>query len=298
MCDEYCHRKCRSCNQTRTDCIECAEFYAKDDRGQCVVESQVLGIVAKVRPVLNFIKRRGVKALFLAVDDLWLYNYHRNQYDGTALVVFETIQFIQEQQYEVVGLDDAKEEIETSIEQVDRYNVQSNPTYLDKERKGNLFIASTMDYFAFHVPLILLVVFLFNRLFYCLFNFKVSIFFRPYSFWWILFEILIQGNVEMFTFLALRNCLTPYSFDLPSKLLQVLMILMFFLVVLASYASYFLYYQQYRKLARYFLVNMFRFPSSYALMVILYGLRPFLKGAVHALLYDNWELQVWLLFGV
>ena len=76
------------------------------------------------------------------------------------------------------------------------------------------------------------------------------------------------------------------------------MILMFFLVVLASYASYFLYYQEYRKLARYFLVNMFRFPSSYALMVILYGLRPFLKGAVHALLYDHWALQVWLLFGV
>ena len=45
--------------------------------------------------------------------------------------------------------------------------------------------------------------------------------------------MLIQGIVEMFTFLALRNCLTPYSFDLPSKLLQVLMILMFFLVVLA-----------------------------------------------------------------
>ena len=176
--------------------------------------------------------------------------------------------------------------------------MESNPTYLDKERKGNLFIASTMDYFAFHVPLIVLAVFVFNRLFYCLFNFKLSIFFRPYSFWWMLFEMLVQGNVEMFTFLALRNCLTPYSFDLPSKLLQVLMLVMFFLVVLASYASYFLYYQQYRKLARYFLVNMFRFPSSYALMVVLYGLRPFLKGAVHALLYDHWQLQMWLLFGV
>ena len=67
---------------------------------------------------------------------------------------------------------------------------------------------------------------------------------------------------------------------------------------MASYASYFLYYQEYGKLARYFLVNMFRFPSSYALMVILYGLRPFLKGTVHALMYNNWCLQIWLLFGV
>ena len=115
MCEEYCHRKCKSCNQTRTDCIECAEFYVKDDKGQCVVESRALDICARARPLLNFIKRRGVKSLLLAVDDLWLYNYHRNQYDGTALVVFETIQFIQEQQYEVVGLDDAKEEIETSV---------------------------------------------------------------------------------------------------------------------------------------------------------------------------------------
>ena len=59
-----------------------------------MVEDEALNILAKIRPMLNFVKRRGVKALFLAVDDLWLYNYHRNQYDGTALVVFETIQFI------------------------------------------------------------------------------------------------------------------------------------------------------------------------------------------------------------
>ena len=43
---------------------------------------------------------------------------------------------------------------------------------------------------------------------------------------------------------------------------------------------------------------MFRFPSSYVLMVVLYGIRPFLKGAIHALVYNNWELQMWLLFGV
>ena len=202
-----------------------------------------MDILAKLRTILNLIKRRGVKAMFLAVDDLWLYNYHSNQYDGTALTVFETIQLIEEKQWEIIGLDKVKEDVETSVEQADLYNLQSNPTYLDKERKSNLFIASTMDFFAFHLPLILVMVFIFNRLFHCLFNFRVSIFFRPYSFWWILFELLIQGNVEIFTFLALRNCLTPNNFDLPSRLFQVLMILMLFLVVLASYASYSLYYQ-------------------------------------------------------
>lgn len=62
--------------------------------------------------------------------------------------------------------------------------------------------------------------------------------------------------------------------------------------------SYFLYYCEYGKLARYFLANLFRFPSSYGLMIITYGIRPFLKGAIHGLLYENWEAQIWSLMGI
>ena len=56
--------------------------------GECEVESATLDWVGKVRVLLNFIKRRGVKTLFLAVDDLWLYNFHSQQYDGTVELVF------------------------------------------------------------------------------------------------------------------------------------------------------------------------------------------------------------------
>ena len=107
---------------------------------------------------------------------------------------------------------------------------------------------------------------------------------------------MIQGNVEFFTFLAFRNCLTPFHFNMPTTLLQALMIVMFFLVVLAAFGCYFWYYREYGKLARYFLVNMFRFPSSYGLMILLYGVRPFLKGTIHALMFYHWSTQVWMLF--
>ena len=139
---------------------------------------------------------------------------------------------------------------------------------------------------------------LFNRLFYCLFNFEISIIFRSYSFWWILFELLIHNNIEFFTFLTFRNFLTPFSFDLPSKMLQVLVILMFCLVVVGTFANYPFYYGHYGKLAKYFLCNMFRFKSSYALMIIAYGVRPFVKGIIHALMYDHWVAQIWALMGV
>ena len=91
ICAEYCHKKCKTCNQTRTDCYECADFYKRDQNGECVLKNEVLSLLEKVRPFLNFIKRRGLKAMFLAIDDLWLYNYHSHQYDGTALTIFETI---------------------------------------------------------------------------------------------------------------------------------------------------------------------------------------------------------------
>ena len=73
------------------------------------------------------------------------------------------------------------------------------------------------------------------------------------------------------------------------------MIVMFFLVTLAAFASYLWYYKEYGKLARYFLVNMFRFPSSYKLMILLYGVRPFLKGTIHALMFYHWSTQIWML---
>ena len=52
------------------------------------------------------------------------------------------------------------------------------------------------------------------------------------------------------------------------------------------------------KLARYFLSNMYRFKTSYILMTVTFGVRPFLKGIVHALLFEHWLAQIWSLIGI
>ena len=43
---------------------------------------------------------------------------------------------------------------------------------------------------------------------------------------------------------------------------------------------------------------MYRFPSSYVLMIIQYGLKPLLKGLIHAIFYEHWIIQLYLLSGV
>ena len=56
-------------------------------------------------------------------------------------------------------------------------------------------LASLLDFFMFYTPFTVVVVFIFNRLFYLLFNYSISQWFRPYSFWFILLDLLIQNNL-------------------------------------------------------------------------------------------------------
>jgi hypothetical protein len=108
----------------------------------------------------------------------------------------------------------------------------------------------------------------------------------------------VQNNVEYLSFLGWRALNIPFSFSFVCKGLLVFTLVMFFIVVISVFCTYLFYYSWYGKFARYFLVNLYRFPSSYLLMTILYGFRPFLKGTAHALFYNNLQLQLWFLLGI
>ena len=70
-----------------------------NEKGECEVENKGLSIFTDIRPILNLIRRRGLKWMFMVVDDLWLYQYHKQDYDGIVKVVFKTISFIEEKQW-------------------------------------------------------------------------------------------------------------------------------------------------------------------------------------------------------
>ena len=63
------------------------------------MESGVLEVTSIARPFMNFFKRKGIKTLFFLVDDLWLYNFHKQDYDGIIYNVFQTIKFIEDKQW-------------------------------------------------------------------------------------------------------------------------------------------------------------------------------------------------------
>ena len=264
ICQEYCARECKTCNNTRGDCYECSHLYRRNKAGQCVIGSAALDFAARARFFVNLVRRGGFKFTFFVVDDLWLYSYHDKKYDGVVRQVLDVIQLVEEKQWELMGLTELKQSLEDSMQEGQPYNAYSNERHMEEARSNDVFVGNTVDFFVFGLPALLLFVFLCNRLFYLLFNYRVSFLLRPYSFWAVLLELALQSNIEYFTFLGLRCLGIPFSFSCPSKWLLILAVTMFFLVVFTAFISYALYYCWYGKLARYFLVNMYRFPSSYA----------------------------------
>ena len=220
--------------------------------------------------------------MFMMVDDLWLYQYHQQEYEGIIRDVFRTISFIEEKQWEIVGLGEELEELKEKVSILPRYNPYSNKKFMAESRSTNLLLDNLFDFLLCSVPLILAMEFLFYRIFYCLFNYEISKFLRPYSFCLVLVELIFQNNLEYITFLTFRSFQLLFFFDGGAKTMQALTILFGLTILLVTICSYLCYYYQYGKLARYFLSNMYRFKSSYVLMTITFGIRPFFKGLVHA----------------
>ena len=57
------------------------------------------------------IKINGFKSLFMALSDFRLYAYHIRTYDGITRKVVLIIKFVEDKQWEVVGLAELKEQI-------------------------------------------------------------------------------------------------------------------------------------------------------------------------------------------
>ena len=174
----------------------------------------------------------------MVVDDLWLYQYHQREYDGVIRTVFETISLVEEKQWEIVGLQPYAEELKGQLEDLPKYNPHSNEKFMREARNNNVLLDSLLDFLLFSVPLTLVMEFLLYRLFFLTFDYEASKYLRPYSFKLILLELLVQNNIEYFSFLGCRAVHVLFSYSIASKCWNGFAILFIFAVVFCVFCSY------------------------------------------------------------
>ena len=93
VCEEFCHEKCLTCGDTWTNCTGCSDLYMRVG-GDCVLRSEHLSILIKIRPFLVLLRSSGIKSFLFIVADLRLYEYHQKKYDGLVKQVFVVARFI------------------------------------------------------------------------------------------------------------------------------------------------------------------------------------------------------------
>ena len=50
--------------------MECAALYVKNPEGKYVIESQALNLFVSIRPLLNVVRKRGYKEIFMTYGSI------------------------------------------------------------------------------------------------------------------------------------------------------------------------------------------------------------------------------------
>ena len=138
----------------------------------------------------------------------------------------------------------------------------------------------------------------FRFIFFLLFKFNISIFFRKYSFWPTLIVLLLDGNLQISAYLTFFEIKWLFTSNTVHKALTVWVIINFFFMLLFSVACYFIFKYLYNGLAKYFYENTSVSSIGALYLLAQIGLRNILLGFVHSLDFELYESKIMVLLSV
>ena len=106
-------------------------------------------------------------------------------------------------------------------------------------------------------PTMLIAFFVFNRIFYLTYEYRISRHFRPYSFLLMIYFLGIREDISYLSFLSFSNGMNLFSFKFQDKLGHIAWIFVFFLLILFCSGGYFNAKILYNKLSKHFINGFF-----------------------------------------
>ena len=139
-----------------------------------------------------------------------------------------------------------------------------------------MFFQVGKSFLVIYIPMLCLIFFVLNRIFFALFRYEVSSYFRFYSFWIHLFFITVVQNLRMLVVFALSNMRTLFSTDFTIKLMQTVSVAIFgfffvFVIALFPLLEYFN-----GKNSKYLLSNIKYKKYCFIIMFLKFSLKPIL----------------------
>ena len=168
------------------------------------------------------------------------------------------------------------------------FNQFTNWMYLDVERVNSLFIVNSCV-INLGETVVIIVTFLFLKwLFYRLFNKRISLLLRVYSFNLYIFEMLLFQKLAFFSFLAFTNIQILFrvgNSGINESIIHISFLLTFGLIFIGTFSLVFLYKKCYGKLAKYFYGNIKATKNAFPYICFKYLFSSLVIGFLHSTLF-------------
>ena len=127
-------------------------------------------------------------------------------------------------------------------------------------------------------------------------KYKFSVLLRPFRSFIFLAPLLLDGNLQYFSFVMFSHFSMGFSLNRRDKIMNVVSIMIYFFIILFSVVSCFLSYYLNRKLTKYILDNWRTRVFGLLSYNITNAIRMLVFGAIHSLLRSS-DLQLPMLMG-
>lgn len=148
---------------------------------------------------------KPIFAFFINFDDLWLYIYHPRQYNKVINTIFAITQSLEAEKWKLIPFSRLWSAVGVDTDAVkDIFNYRFNYTsvgFQAIETNSNGFFINSLNLFFSNMLFTFGVYITFRAIFSLTFNFRISIFFRPFAFWPFYLIMFLEGNVQYLSFL-------------------------------------------------------------------------------------------------
>ena len=140
--------------------------------------------------------------------------------------------------------------------ELDHYYNYSSPIFIAREQNGESVLISIFSFITTNVVVSFIIFVIFKTLFHLLYQFRISLIFRPQSFWPYLAFFIMEGNLQVVTFYTTSILRVNFFLSPVVKFQAALVYFILFFLILFAVAAYFLVFQKLGSLTKYFGENV------------------------------------------
>ncbi len=169
---------------------------------------------------------------------------------------------------------------------------QASEEFVEMESKSSSFFVTNFNFFCFNISLVFIVFFVLRRCFYWLFEYKISVLFRKYAFKLVFVCLLMEGNLESFSYLFIFDITHLNSKNYWQKGVNILTVALFTIFFLYLISWFFVIKIIQKNKASHFFDNFQTNIKGIVFRTIECGILNFCLGACHILLESHYWIQI------